>query len=261
MKYYNVTYKSRNFYAKVQMIDTNTTEIMLGGSSHKCVTVHVYNDEEYVYLSALLYDSLCVLKGDLERKQGTVDMLNAALLLCKNLFPTKKYIQYSDDSVIRCDNSRILPLPEMYMMLYGKTWYQPFFDVVPMHTPDKVKYVQQVLKDKPSMQWNILWGKFLSLNFSTDMMAVIRNKYLNASSWHEFFKSIKDERCTYWQDWVIPLFNTLSKNHRLRCTLWCMSFPKKGDRTIKSTTRMSEITPKYSWTRFFGGSTTRYMQK
>jgi hypothetical protein len=208
-----------------------------------------------------LYDSLCVLKGDLERKQGTVDMLNAALLLSQNLFPTKKYIQYSDESIIKCDNNKILPLPEMYMMLYGKTWYQNFFDVKPMTNTAEVIYVQQVLSEKPSMQWNVLWGKFLSLNYPHDMMSDIKDKYLKASSWHEFFQSIKDERCTYWQDWVIPLFNVLSKNYRLRGKLWYMSFPPKSKINIEKTTKTPEITPSYIGSRLFGGSTSRYMQQ
>lgn len=261
-QYFCLTFHGNKFYAQVQDIYDNTTEISVGGSTPRCVTIHVFHDEKYVYLLELLYDSFCNLDNNLVKKQGTIAMIHAAFALCKHLFPDKTSIHFTDESVIKCQNDNSLPLPEVYLMLYGKTWYQTHFDAkINKKYERKLQNLQNVLQAKPTMKWDLLWSRFLSMTFPTNVKDTIHQNFIHASSWHEFFLSIKDNRCKYWRDWVIPFFNTLFKGKRIRGTEWHMPFPNTSDVVIAPCRKMkTTIRPTYNGVRFFGGSTIKYME-
>lgn len=258
--YYTITYHGNKFYAQVYSIDDNTTEIIVGGNLTKCVTIHVYDDEKYVYLLEVLYDSFCNLDNNLIKKEGTIIMLHASFALCKYLFPDKTSIHFTDESAIKCIRNNSLPLPEVYMMLYGKTWYQTNFDVtIDKKNEIKLGEIQSVLQKKPGMKWDILWSKFLSITFPHDEKDKIHQHYMKALTWNSFFQSIKNDRCQYWQHWVIPLFNVLSKGFHLRGTEWHMKFPHYHEVMIIPTKNVKQIKPKNTRLQLFGGSTRKYM--
>ena len=110
------------------------------------------------------------------------------------------------------------------------------------------------------MEWTTLWDRFLSLNFPPQMTKHVKEKYVSASSWHTFFQSIKDDRCKYWTDWVIPLFHVLAKGFHIRGTSWRMSFQPVAEVDIEETSKLKSLKPNYTGVRLFGGSTRKYMQ-
>jgi len=258
MQFYTITHNRRLFYGQVQRIDENTTELLVGGAAMKCVSIHVYDDEDYVSLSELLYDSLCTLDDDLlPRHSGTIDLLNASLLFCQRLFPDKHTIRFTDESVIKCANGKILPLPEVSLMIYGQTWYQRHFDVKLFQDQKRFKAIQGVLAGKPALPWGILWSNYLSTGFQSSQESHLRDNYHTARNWHEFFSEISRDRCQHWYDWTLKLFALLSKNFNVRGTTWKMSFPKsQDDFTINQTEKMVKtLRPRYSGPRMFGGHT------
>jgi hypothetical protein len=259
---YIITYQGRKFYAQVQEIDDNTTEIVVGGRSKRCVSIHVYADESYVYLSELLYDSLCSMTEDLEKKSGTVSLLHASLLLCKYLYPNKREVRFTDESVIKCGGDNVLPLPEVYMLLYGKTWYETYFDVKLEHKNQQVKLnqVRQLLSSRPTLTWDVFWTKFLSVDYHKRDEEILKEKYTMSSTWHEFFEHIKNDRCKKWLNWVLAFCDYMFKGFRLRGTSWKMSFPE--DEVIISPTkklRSMYQKPSYTGMRLFGGSLQKYI--
>lgn len=241
----------------MQLIDGNTTEILVGGAAMKCVSIHVYDDEEYVSLSELLYDSMCSLDDELPQHSGTIDLLNASLLFCKTLFPTKKSIRFTDESVIKCGDGKILPLPEVSLMLYGKTWYQRYFGITLLHDRVRFQAIQRTLAGKPQLPWDVLWANYLSSGFPSSEKNLIREMYQGAQTWHDFFFAIRRDRCRHWHEWALKLFALLSKDFHVRGTTWKMSFPDHDASFMHTPTEKlaKTLQPNYSRPRLFGGHT------
>jgi hypothetical protein len=77
-------------------------------------------------LDNLEYRSECSANKELLRGQGTINMTKSILLLLCSQFSDIKRITLNDVAVIEC-GKRKLPLIYMYLLKYGVTWYQKYF--------------------------------------------------------------------------------------------------------------------------------------
>lgn len=266
-QYYKLHYKGHIFYAKVDDTESDgTVTIRVGGPRVKCVTLHMYADENYIYLQDLFYDHLCSLEGSLEKSVGTTYLVQAALLLCHKLNPSIARVELTDQSVVRCDNrGKVLPLPEVYMLLYGNTWYASKFQVH-IHNwsvQAKKKYTQLalLLKEKPKMNFEDLWVSYLSMNFAENRKSYVQYKYNVATSWYEFFQSIRENNCVYWFDWVRNLFLKLSKGLALSGSSWCFKIQYSEAIVIEQTEEIVILIVQTRSVRLFGGYSAKSRRK
>lgn len=255
--HYNVKFGNFNFLADVDEIDDNTTEVRVGGSDKFCVVIHVYNDEDYIYISELIYDSSCCLSQNLPKSEGTIALLNASLSLCKNLFSTKRFATLTDESVIKCGHGKILPLPEVYVLLHGTTWYSSKFGATPYEWSRSKRNafdtLIHTLSQPPSLSWDVVWGKYLSNDFSQDAYNEVKLAFQQSSNWHEFFNKIRRDNCTTWYTWIRSLFRILSKDMVLTGTTWKINLPKYDVEYSVVEKPKKTIKPSYQGLRLFGG--------
>lgn len=254
-KFYSVTYNGHTFHASLTEHDTNWYEILLGGSLKKCVIIHIYPKDRYCSLIHVHHDKSCNLAHDLGVKSGTRDMIAAGIHLCKGLFPSVAYMTLQDESVIKCGHGVHLPLGDVYMLLYGKTWYQTYCDAQPMN-PESLTHLTKTLSHPPEMEWKKLWGTYLAHGFAADNEDQIHKEYRMASSWHAFFQQIRDGNCKTWVKWIGLLMKALARGFTIAGSMWKIDMIK-----TKMTANITEIEkpakeiprPRYSGRRLFGG--------
>lgn len=51
-----------------------------------------------------------------------------------------------------------LLLGDMYMLLYGQTWYQKYLNAIPVQISNQVIHLSRTLSKKPKMDWHKLWS-------------------------------------------------------------------------------------------------------
>lgn len=254
MQYYQVTYNKQTFIASLNHHDKNWYEILLGGTAKKCVNVHVYPSDKYCTLIDTHHDKSCNITNDLRNKTGTRDMIFAAIHLCKKLWSGLEYMTLQDESVIKCGNGKHLPLGDVYMFLYGRTWYQTHCNARPMNID--VRFLSKTLRAKPTIEWDTLWKDYLSLGFTDNSRYHIQQQYEAASSWHDFFESIREGNCETWIDWVLLLMKTLARGFTISGTIWQINIAKvKGAVTISEIDEPPKpiMRPSYTGRRLFGG--------
>jgi hypothetical protein len=139
---YDVNVGRYKFVAVVVKDTLNEMDrITFGGRKRNCVQYSVYWDDEekeYPNLDGITYDEKCNINNDfnLERKYGTIRMLQASIRFLCHLYPDTKGIMLKDYSCMKClDNIRIR-LSEFYIAKHGETWYQHKLNAVPYQNPE-----------------------------------------------------------------------------------------------------------------------------
>lgn len=253
MEYYKLTINNRQFSASVNKLDEHWIEILVGGAKIKCVTIHVYIDDNTASLASIHHDDLCVLDGTLPTKVGTHDLLTAALQLCIYLYPAIPCISLQDESTIKCGDGQHLPLPEVYMMLYGETWYQKMFNAQPKHDKKTMHHIQQRLLSKPDVSFEVLWSRYFSKGYPNNKRKTIHDLYISSTSWCEFFRSIRHNNCEHWQAWIYKFFKE-TFHMSIRGTTWIIKPPNDTSIVIeKSLPPKVTLKPRYTGIRLFGG--------
>lgn len=226
MQFYKVVFNHYTFIASHVEHDDNWFEVFLGGPSKKCVMIHIYPEDHYCTLTDVHHDKQCNMYADLPNKSGTRDMIFAGMHLCKLLYPSLTHMSLQDESAIRCGGGVTLPLGDVYMLLYGKTWYQTYCDAQPMNNRDNIVRLANTLSQKPTYEWKTLWKDYLSLGFVASLEPIIRQQYEFAESWHAFFQSIRDENCKTWPHWVSLFMKVVSRGFSIQGTMWKIDMKK-----------------------------------
>lgn len=261
MRYYQVTYGNFDFIASHIKHDNNWHEILLGGARRKCIIVHIYPKDEFCTLIDAFHDKECNLTEDLPKKSGTIEMISAGIALCKKLYPKLKYMSLQDESVIKCGNGKNLPLSDVYMLLYGQTWYQNYFNATPVQILPQISRLSKMLRKKPHIEWDTLWNNYLRLGYPNSDKNIIKHKYHSVQSWHEFFQSIRENNCVYWYEWLSLLTKTLAQGTTITGSIWNINIDESNDNTInciikqieKPTTKLTKQT--HVQRLLFGGRT------
>lgn len=183
MSYYKITYNGKSFVASYERQGNHFFRVRLEG----CITIHIYSDKNCCYLIHAIHHKEC----SLDNETYIRDMIFATLQLCKHLHPTLKYMILQDDSFIQCQNGKQLPLPDVYMLLYGQTWYQKHFGATPEDKKAEIALVSEYLKGKPSVQWKEIWDEYLSRGFKHEDEVRLHDVYNTSQSWHVFFNRIR----------------------------------------------------------------------
>lgn len=258
MKYFQVTCTNHAFVASYVKHDSNWYEIRHGGTQKKCIIIHIYPRDKYCTLIDAFHDKECNINGDLPPKNGTVEMIHAGIVLCKNLHPKLKYMSIQDESVIKCGNGKQLPLGDVYMLLYGQTWYQKYLHATPVQISDCVSHLSRILHKPPKMKWDDLWDTYLRLGFNDDQKVLVQQKYSTAQTWHEFFQSIRENNCVTWCDWIGLLTKTLARGTTMTGSIWHIDISSGSIWTCFTITEVDKppvkpSRPTYIVRRLFGG--------
>lgn len=242
------------FIASVFKEEENLYEILLGGYNFKCVIIHVYPDDKYCSLTDLHHNKECNLTLNLLNKSGTIDMIVAGIHLCKFLFPHLEYMSLQDESVIKCGEGQHLPLGDVYMLLYGQSWYQRYLNALPEKNTSRLV---TVLKSKPTMKWKVLWTDYLARGFSAEHEQKLHQIYDKSISWHTFFQQIRGDNCRTWKDWISVFVKKMSGGFTITGTIWRIDMTKtkvtssikKVNKPIQSIQRPTKPAPRL----YFGG--------
>ena len=118
----------------------STTSFLVGGTTEKCVdivTTTIKPGEYYNMLSAVMspyiasfnelnYFKECRIGGDLEKGEGTKDIIRSAFALVLQKMPHITHFKLTDSSSVLCESVTI-SLPVLSLLKYGKTWYEKHF--------------------------------------------------------------------------------------------------------------------------------------
>jgi hypothetical protein len=109
--------------------DDGTKRFIIWGSTRfRCVDVVAYPDGTSVL--NVEYDSKCTTRGDMERGDGTKDMLNFTFKMLKLL--GVKSVHITDTAKTMCRGTTVkVMLGPMYFLKHGMTWYETHFGFIP----------------------------------------------------------------------------------------------------------------------------------
>ena len=147
-KVISATNRNNEYIASLQDGDL-MARINFGGSHRnfqKCLQMTVYknykddSDSYFAHLDGISFNSLCSINGDLQRGDGTKDMIRTGLTFIFIKFPWLKGIKFVDASRVECLSSisstsnkkpTELKLHSLELAKCGATWYSKNFNAFP----------------------------------------------------------------------------------------------------------------------------------
>ncbi len=132
--YYIITNKSNKYYVNIHK-NKNEYIIYVGGIIKKCVNIIIYADNNIGVLELKQHDFKCFLFKD-TNNNDIKDLLRTSLYFIIMKFPTLKYIEFTDNSYITCENKKRMSLSDLSTVKYGKTWYEYHFNAIPYNNED-----------------------------------------------------------------------------------------------------------------------------
>ena len=185
----------------------------------RCVTISLSleNQNKIAQLESLFYESRCNILHNLERGVGTRDMLNTALMFCKELFVNNiKGFKLHDKSYNNVHGRDDLFIS--YICLYGKTWYETYFNAqfnprinnievfnqyIDAYNTCLKKTTSELFKKTISVE---TFQDIIGVNFELDIIYI----YENSKCFCDFFKlillkynnnySLYNKNTKYWQE-------------------------------------------------------------
>ena len=139
-----------------------------------CVELSYNTNDDYIELQSLAYYPRCANNRDLEKGDGTREMIMSILQICIDAFPDVKRVLLKDVSDFHCNNKRVL-LSYYSLLLYGQTWYERHFSARPLHKEDgkTLDNFRKLLLTKPKR------GVFSFY------------EHADCTNWHEYFQNYK----------------------------------------------------------------------
>lgn len=262
--YYKVKIHPYVFYVKVYD-DDDRNILQLGSSSLRdCVSIHIFDGDNYGDLEGLLYDQLCASNIPLKKDdQGTLKMVRAIIHVAKALYPTTYEYQLTDTSSIECKPiHKHVRLADMYFFVHGQTWYEAKFGAkakFPDYDIIKLRFQQ-----RPSMAFEKIW-KYMpkEMDYEKDRIAGL---YASSNTWHEFFHAWYDtDKCLpffYLCSSESTIMQTIAKRKTLYGTDWVIDMRDVPTDDVSVTKIRASAMPKIEWAppkprnidiRLFGG--------
>lgn len=211
-----------SFYVNIEK--TRSTDYIHVGAKQKCITFIVSKSEERgraiapteADLHSVLYDRKCDIKGRLEKRDGTLQMIKGAITFILSLYPTITKIVLQDESYITCNDQKKLRLIYYYLGVYGKTWYQDKLGAIPNHDykdeyNECLQHLKTYLDTKPNFD-NVM------ARVHKNIQKELKPIYERSSSLQEMIRTIsKDYDCMMFRNWLddiisrhIPILSNIS---------------------------------------------------
>jgi hypothetical protein len=180
------------------------------------------------------YNKACNKDSTLQSGQGTRDMIYLAMNVVQTLCPWVTSFSLRDASARMCQsNGPEINLSDMYIALYGKTWYENHFKAK-IQNYDTYELYRKLLKKLKSKTFKIAspyerFSRAFNLNFTEDII-IIYNKSL---TFKEFFEKLnntipKEDLCLLLQSWITKFIRDLIlERHFLIENQWIITNDKK----------------------------------
>ena len=146
-------------------------------SEGPCIELTYQENKRTIKLDNLAHEARCSYSKELERGDGTREMIMSVLTFCIEQFPEVQKVELNDVSAISCEN-QTLYLAMFYLALHGQTWYEKHFQAKPANKEMKqaLHSFKHLLHEKPKP--NVF-------SFYTRLQC----KKHAFETWHEFFQS------------------------------------------------------------------------
>ncbi len=159
--------KNHKFYVKYEVFGEHTNEMYfysIGNPKLKpkpCVVISVVqmNGKWIMAIQELEYYSTCSSRT-LERKTGTIEMLQGSIKAVLKRHPNISVIELNDKSFFTLQNGDHIPLPEYRLLTKKKTWYEEHFGAIPAY-----EGLERILESYKNVNTNI------------DVSTLTRNKF------------------------------------------------------------------------------------
>ncbi len=187
MKIYRIEALPYVFYARVQKIDDEETQIQFASSEYNdCLTIQIWKDYSIAELHGVIYDRLCASNIPLEKSSGTVIMIKAALKFVIKKFKYIESFDVTDNSQVDCGAMKV-SLSDMNLLVFQNTWYERRFGAVSKYTlyaSDLAK-----LRQAPTVDFDVLWDRYLQHGqmFFAKGKQEYSEMYMQSRSWAMFF--------------------------------------------------------------------------
>ncbi len=157
-----------------------------------CMDILVWkNDSDWwASIEYLEYDAACS-SNDLERKSGTIEMVQGLLSALLRKHPKISTIELSDKSFFTSNNGDHIPLPEYRMITKGKTWYEEHFKAVPGSTSLSVKH-QQYANAHKKLEKELIEIKSLTLTSFKEFLRKNKLRQLSGNVWYIPIGAVKN---------------------------------------------------------------------
>lgn len=190
----------------------------VGGNFDKCVNLTLHpedssNSKKIILSWTEIIDKDCTIDSQIIKGPATINMLNLAFTIAKEIVPHAEYIILHDMSYFFCntpDGKMKVSLPPYHIAFYDKTWYEDKFKAVMTNEDNYIKYkkyIQNMYKDG-----------FLSDTFdfgNARIKELLLPLYNESKTWKDFFKLINKkyphDKCTLMYPWINNAMNTIFK--------------------------------------------------
>lgn len=136
--------------------------IIFIGNKENCITAIIYKDNpDVIELQSFGYYKSCNIYKNLERKEGTIQMMNIFIDYIKQKYINIRKIILTDNSSIKCNNENYkknIQLYNLYLFKYGCGYYEKHFnftliDDLPKHKMNLDKYKTITLNKQNILQF------------------------------------------------------------------------------------------------------------
>lgn len=198
------------------------TTLSVGGNTDKCVNLTIYpsnsSDSKKIVLSwTEVIDKSCTVNSQVVKGNKTIEMLNLAFTIAKEIAPYAEYVLLNDMSYFNCDtpDGKIkVSLPPYYIAFHNKMWYEDKFKAVMINEEDYKKYktyIQNMYKENSMLE---------SFNFgNTQLNEILYPLYKETKTWKGFFNLIEkhypNEKCVVMYPWINNAMNMIFEGNQL----------------------------------------------
>lgn len=126
-------------------------KIFLGKPSVNCVVVELKNSDKTIgELKSFGYNLHCNITKNMKRRSGTIEMFNTMIKYIKNYHPECKRIICSDKADFQCspDGNTRIPFYNLYLIRYGKGYYEHLFNFQLLDENDKITHNMNIKINK-----------------------------------------------------------------------------------------------------------------
>lgn len=185
------------------------TVLNVGGNEDKCVNLTIHpsysqKSKEIILSWTEVLHKECTVDQQKVKGVKTIEMLNLAFTIAKEIAPYAEYILLNDRSFFECstpDGIRKVSLPAYHIAFHDKTWYEDKFHATMMNSENYTlykKYLQNMYKEN-MMPEDFDFG-------NAELRELLTPLYHTTKTWKDFFKSIEytypKDKCLLMYPWI-----------------------------------------------------------
>jgi hypothetical protein len=206
--YKTVNHLGKRYYAQIEQNEYDGSFRIFVGAKSRCVDMTIYKNKGHMDMAQ--YDKECVLGEDMERKTGTIQIIQIAMEFACRLFSTMKpTFTLDDQSFITCKGPQKLRLQMLYWAVYGKTWYEKHLGAKPYHyntverKATRKKYYEDVKGLHHYLESTKIPFETIAKNAPKEEVQFMKDIYDQSENLNGFIQYLYQEKdCHIFIDWI-----------------------------------------------------------